>query len=91
MHIQNISDESSGNVFAGFLEWDMFKLIYLIFHIALTFSAPPILYSIVWYERFGSGLHYSSDSQPGVRVPLGVRELLVGGTRNVENISMIPF
>ena len=58
MHIQNISNENSGNFFAGFLEWDMFKLIYLIFHIVLTFLAPPVLYSIVWYERFGSGLHY---------------------------------
>jgi hypothetical protein len=58
MSFQNISNENSGNFFAGFLEWDMFKLIYLIFHIALTFLAQPVLYSIVWYERFGSGLHY---------------------------------
>ncbi len=32
-------------------------------------------------------MHYSSGSQPGVRVPLGVREKLTGGTPNFEKHS----
>jgi hypothetical protein len=58
MNFQNISNEIYGTIYAGFMEWDNFKLLYLIFHICLTFVAPLILYSIVWYERHGSDLQY---------------------------------
>ena len=58
MSFQNVSNENNGNFYAGFMEWDVFKQIYLIFHIVLTFVAPLLLYSIVWYERHGSDLYY---------------------------------
>jgi hypothetical protein len=34
-----------------------------------------------------SNLLYNSDSQPGVRVPLGVHEKLTGGALNFKNKS----
>ena len=58
MDFQNISNENSGNFYAGFLKLESFKLFYLIFHIVLTFVAPLVLYSIIWYERYGSNLQY---------------------------------
>ena len=58
MNFQNISSENSGTIYAGFLEWNLFKLIYIIFHILLTFVAPSVLSCIVWYERYGSELRY---------------------------------
>jgi hypothetical protein len=58
MGFQNITNKTSSNSYAGLMEWDMFKVTYIIFHIVLTFVAPLILYSIVWYERFGSDFKY---------------------------------
>jgi len=43
-----------------------------------TFSVPFLLQDEI---------HYSSSSQPGVRIPLGVREKLTGGTPNFKNNS----
>jgi hypothetical protein len=34
---------------------------------------------------------YSSGSQPGVRVPLGVLEKVTGGTRNIKKCSKEAF
>jgi hypothetical protein len=58
MTLQNMSNEITDNIYSGLLEWDNFKLFYIIFHILLTFVAPLVLYSIVWYERYGSDLQY---------------------------------
>ena len=54
--------ENSENFYAGLMEWDEFKLAYIIFHILLTFVAPTVLYSIFWYERYGSELQYRTLS-----------------------------
>jgi hypothetical protein len=44
---------------------------------------------IAWvpFDKLYSRLLYNSGSQPGVRVPLGVREKLIGGTPNFKNHS----
>jgi hypothetical protein len=60
MGYQNMKNKTLNNSFAGFMEWDMFKLTYMVFQIVLTFVAPLILYSIVWYERYGSDFKYST-------------------------------
>jgi hypothetical protein len=46
------------NFFAGFQEWDWIKVLYVVFHIILTFVVPSLLYSICWYERYSPDLRY---------------------------------
>ena len=57
---KNISEENSTShtFYVGLVQWDSFKVCYLIFHIILTFIGPALLYSIVWYERFSSDIRY---------------------------------
>ena len=59
MYFQNISMENTDdNFYTGLMKWDELKLGYIIFQILLTFLAPTILFSIFWYERYGSVLQY---------------------------------
>jgi hypothetical protein len=58
MYFQNSSVYNSGNFYEGLMEWDWLKLVYITFHILLTFFAPSVLYGIVWYERFGLEMQY---------------------------------
>jgi len=47
---------TSYTFYAGFVQWDLIKVLFLIFNILLTFIGPSLLYSIIWYERFSSDL-----------------------------------
>ena len=46
----------------------------------------PMQKILSWHSLF-----YSSDSQPGVRVPLGVREEFAGGTPNFKPTQNQPI
>ncbi len=50
------NSSTSTTFYTGLVEWDFIKVIYLIFHILLTFIGPGLLYSIVWYERYSSDI-----------------------------------
>ncbi len=49
---------NSVNFYAGLMEWDEFKVFYILFHIFISFVGPCLLYSIVWYERLSSHQMY---------------------------------
>ena len=50
-HLRNSSEPLPLNFFAGLMEWDGFKTFFLVFQIFLTLVGPPLLYSVIWYER----------------------------------------
>jgi len=52
------SEETSPNYFAGLMEWDGFKVFFLVFHILLTFVGPILLYSVIWYEKSSFETNY---------------------------------
>jgi hypothetical protein len=54
----NISAELSQNFYAGLMEWDGFKVFFLVFQILLTFVVPVLLYSVIWYEKNCFELNY---------------------------------
>jgi hypothetical protein len=50
------TNSTSNTFYVGLAQWDFLKVLYLVFHILLTFIAPGLLYSVVWYERFSSDI-----------------------------------
>jgi hypothetical protein len=52
------NNTGSVHFFDGFYELDEVKLFYLVFHLIITFIGPSLLYSIIWYENYGSDAHY---------------------------------
>jgi hypothetical protein len=46
--------------FTGHNEWEAVKVSYLLYHIAMTFIIPIMLYSIYWYEKYSSDIHFCS-------------------------------
>jgi len=57
-NMNNSSEMENHNFFAGLIEWDWIKVVYIIFHILLTIIVPTLLYSIYWYERYSPDLQY---------------------------------
>jgi hypothetical protein len=51
-------EHSNENFFSGHNEWDAVKVTYLLYHIAMTFIIPILLYSIYWYERYSSDIYF---------------------------------
>jgi hypothetical protein len=93
MNFQNISNIKSGHFYSGFMELESLKLFYIIFHIILTFLAPVILYSIVWYERFGSDLMYRTLSNRILShiCLISIARCLIARIANVGYVFMIPL
>ncbi len=93
MIFQNISNETSGNFYSGFMELELLKLFYIIFNIILTFVAPLTLYSIVWYERFGSDLMYRTLSNRILSHIwlISIARCLIARIANVGFLFMIPL
>jgi hypothetical protein len=56
--MEALNNTESDNFFAGYYEFDAIKLFYLLFHVAITFIGPGLLYSVIWYENYGSDVHY---------------------------------
>ncbi len=50
--------KSSDSFYSGLLEWDYLKTINVNVNILLLFIGPLLLYSVIWYERFGADLIY---------------------------------
>ncbi len=46
------------NFYSGLLQWDMLKCTNVVLNIILLFIGPSLLYSVIWYERFGADLMY---------------------------------
>jgi len=46
------------NFYSGLLQLDFLKCINLVLNIVVIFIGPSLLYSVIWYERFGADLMY---------------------------------
>ena len=93
MIFENISNGTTGNFYSGFLELKSLKLFYIMFHIILTFVAPLILYSIVWYERFGADLMYRTLSNRILShiCLISIARCLIARIANVGFLFIIPL
>jgi hypothetical protein len=93
MNFQNISNIKSGHFYSDFMELESLKLFYILFHIILTFLAPVILYSIVWYERFGLDLMYRTLSNRILShiCLISIARCLIARIANVGYNFMIPL
>jgi hypothetical protein len=93
MIFQNISNDTTGNFYSGFMELESLKLFYVMFNIILTFVAHLILYSIVWYERFGADLMYrtlSNRSLPHICL-ISIARCLIARIASVGYLFIIPL
>jgi hypothetical protein len=46
------------NFFEGFLQWDALKVGNVALNVLLVLAGPCLLYTVVWYERYGADLMY---------------------------------
>jgi hypothetical protein len=93
MIFQNISNDTTGNFYSGFMELESLKLFYVMFNIILTFVAPLILYSIVWYERFGADLMYRTLSNRSLShiCLISIARCLIARIASVGYLFIIPL
>ena len=50
--------EFQNDFFSEFNQWDEMKYLLLFFHTMISFIAPVLMFSIIWYENNGCAAHY---------------------------------
>jgi hypothetical protein len=52
--MENFENKTSSDLFPAFLENTFARIFSLVFATTCVVVAPPLLYSVIWFEKFGS-------------------------------------